>query len=219
MWFSAPGSASSGSGCRCLLAYPSVDPFLREFARRGFSFPRCIYPPKGHTSHSLCCTLLAREGAPHIHKGGRLSRAPIAPSIVRVLVRERIASAPSKHCRCRVTPFKISSAASWPKGTSTSNVTESDVEQPVTLSIHCRCGSMKAFIAATDGAKRISEEQIISSLLALSGSVIRNGYVRSGHFVPKTDADGNDIAGVRLPEVQVPLGTYTGWALRAAPSE
>jgi hypothetical protein len=36
-------------------------------------------------------------------------------------------------------------------------------------------------------------------------------------FVPKTDADGNDIAGIRLPEVQVPLATYTGWALRAAP--
>jgi hypothetical protein len=36
-------------------------------------------------------------------------------------------------------------------------------------------------------------------------------------FVPKTDADGNDIAGVRLPEVQVPIATYTGWALRAAP--
>ena len=34
-------------------------------------------------------------------------------------------------------------------------------------------------------------------------------------FVPKTDADGNDIAGVRLPEVQAPLATYTGWALRA----
>jgi hypothetical protein len=36
-------------------------------------------------------------------------------------------------------------------------------------------------------------------------------------FVPKTDSDGNDIAGVRLPEVQVPLATYTGWALRAGP--
>lgn len=34
-------------------------------------------------------------------------------------------------------------------------------------------------------------------------------------FVPKADADGNDIAGVRLPEVAVPLATYTGWALRA----
>jgi hypothetical protein len=36
-------------------------------------------------------------------------------------------------------------------------------------------------------------------------------------FVPKTDADGNDVAGLRLPEVQVPIATYTGWALRAAP--
>jgi hypothetical protein len=34
-------------------------------------------------------------------------------------------------------------------------------------------------------------------------------------FVPKTDRDGNDIAGVRLPDVTVPLATYTGWALRA----
>jgi hypothetical protein len=34
-------------------------------------------------------------------------------------------------------------------------------------------------------------------------------------FVPRTDSDGNDIAGVRLPDVSVPLGTYTGWALRA----
>ena len=33
-------------------------------------------------------------------------------------------------------------------------------------------------------------------------------------FVPKTDADGNDIAGIRLPEVAVPVATYTGWALR-----
>ena len=34
-------------------------------------------------------------------------------------------------------------------------------------------------------------------------------------FVPKTDPDGNDIAGVRVPDVAVPLATYTGWALRA----
>lgn len=34
-------------------------------------------------------------------------------------------------------------------------------------------------------------------------------------FVPKTDSDGNDIAGIRLPELTVPLATYTGWALRS----
>jgi hypothetical protein len=36
-------------------------------------------------------------------------------------------------------------------------------------------------------------------------------------LIPKTDADGNDIAGIRLPDVAVPLATYTGWGLRAYP--
>ncbi|MGI9165633.1 MAG: alpha/beta hydrolase domain-containing protein [Pyrinomonadaceae bacterium] len=35
-------------------------------------------------------------------------------------------------------------------------------------------------------------------------------------FVPRTDPDGNDIAGIRLPEIAVPLATYTGWGLRGA---
>jgi hypothetical protein len=30
-------------------------------------------------------------------------------------------------------------------------------------------------------------------------------------LVPQVNADGNDVSGVRLPEVAVPLGTYTGW--------
>lgn len=34
-------------------------------------------------------------------------------------------------------------------------------------------------------------------------------------YVPKTDGDGNEIAGIRLPDVAVPRATYTGWALRA----
>jgi hypothetical protein len=34
-------------------------------------------------------------------------------------------------------------------------------------------------------------------------------------LVPKADADGNDVAGIRIPEVAVPVATYTGWALRA----
>jgi len=38
------------------------------------------------------------------------------------------------------------------------------------------------------------------------------GYVV---LVPAVDTDGNDIAGVRAPMVQAPLGTYCGWNLRA----
>ncbi len=37
------------------------------------------------------------------------------------------------------------------------------------------------------------------------------------NLVPKTDVDGNDLAGVRLPDVSVPLATYTGWNLRSVP--
>jgi hypothetical protein len=36
-------------------------------------------------------------------------------------------------------------------------------------------------------------------------------------LVPRADADGNDISGVRTLDVQVPLATYTGWGLRRAP--
>jgi Alpha/beta hydrolase domain len=36
-------------------------------------------------------------------------------------------------------------------------------------------------------------------------------------FIPKTDSDGNDIAGIRLADVTVPVATYTGWALRSGP--
>ncbi len=35
-------------------------------------------------------------------------------------------------------------------------------------------------------------------------------------FVPATDADGNDLGGLRNVNVQVPLGTYTGWNPRKA---
>ena len=35
-------------------------------------------------------------------------------------------------------------------------------------------------------------------------------------YVPAIDADGNEIAGLRLPEQAVPSATTTGWALRSA---
>jgi hypothetical protein len=33
-------------------------------------------------------------------------------------------------------------------------------------------------------------------------------------LVPQVDVDGNERDGVRLPEITVPLATYTGWNLR-----
>ena len=34
-------------------------------------------------------------------------------------------------------------------------------------------------------------------------------------WCPSVDRDGNDVPGVRAPMVAAPLGTYTGWNLRA----
>jgi hypothetical protein len=33
-------------------------------------------------------------------------------------------------------------------------------------------------------------------------------------LVPQVDADGNEVGGIHLPEISVPLATYTGWNLR-----
>ena len=33
-------------------------------------------------------------------------------------------------------------------------------------------------------------------------------------FVPSVDSDGNDESGLRSPDVQAPVGTYTGWSVR-----
>jgi hypothetical protein len=32
--------------------------------------------------------------------------------------------------------------------------------------------------------------------------------------VPKTDADGRDLAGIHLPTLEAPVATHTGWNLR-----
>jgi hypothetical protein len=34
-------------------------------------------------------------------------------------------------------------------------------------------------------------------------------------LVPAVDSDGNEIAGIRLPDVAVPAATFTGWNLRS----
>jgi hypothetical protein len=36
-------------------------------------------------------------------------------------------------------------------------------------------------------------------------------------LVPQVNADGNELAGIRLPDIAVPRGTFTGWNLYKAP--
>ena len=66
--------------------------------------------------------------------------------------------------------------------------------------------------ALAPGANRISARSRVVPPARLD-----NFY---GTLVCAVDADGNEIAGVRLPPIAVPLGTYTGWnAYRAQPCE
>lgn len=47
------------------------------------------------------------------------------------------------------------------------------------------------------------------------GRMIRGTFVPLPFLVPQVDADGNEIAGIRDPEMAVPLATFTGWNFRA----
>jgi hypothetical protein len=42
---------------------------------------------------------------------------------------------------------------------------------------------------------------------------LKNGEYKN--LVSRLDKDGNDLAGIRLPAVQAPVATYTGWNLWA----
>ena len=44
---------------------------------------------------------------------------------------------------------------------------------------------------------------------------LQDGPVYAAH-VPQVDADGNELAGLRLPPIAVPLATYTGWNVFAS---
>ncbi len=56
-----------------------------------------------------------------------------------------------------------------------------------------------------------------------AGARIGNAFLKAGGgagaalplLVPQVDSDGNEQSGIRLPEVAVPLATYTGWNFRS----
>ena len=56
-----------------------------------------------------------------------------------------------------------------------------------------------------------------------AGARMANPFLKGGAgagtklplLVPQVDADGNERTGIRLPEIAVPLATYTGWNFRA----
>ena len=61
-----------------------------------------------------------------------------------------------------------------------------------------------------------------SPRMLTAGARVANPYLKGGAgagaalplLVPAVDEDGNEIAGIRLPDVAVPVATYTGWNFR-----
>lgn len=47
------------------------------------------------------------------------------------------------------------------------------------------------------------------------GDMIKSRFSALPFLVPQVDGDGNELAGIRVPEVSVPLATTTGWNFRA----
>lgn len=62
-------------------------------------------------------------------------------------------------------------------------------------------GSPKALPAAVRGANSLIDQQ------GAPGTPMP-------FLVPQTDKDGIELAGIRLPDIEVPLATYTGWNFR-----
>ncbi len=53
----------------------------------------------------------------------------------------------------------------------------------------------------------------LSGIVANEPPIVGKAYTM---LVPKVDADGNELGGLRSPTITAPRGTYTGWALRRA---
>lgn len=53
---------------------------------------------------------------------------------------------------------------------------------------------------------------------AILGLILLLGTDAGAELVPAVNEDGNEKAGIRLPELAVPLATYTGWNLFNAES-
>jgi hypothetical protein len=47
------------------------------------------------------------------------------------------------------------------------------------------------------------------------GQMFNDKFSALPFLVPQVDSDGNEVAGIRVPEVSVPLATTTGWNFRA----
>ncbi len=74
------------------------------------------------------------------------------------------------------------------------------------------------------GAFPQSSRHVFATVDIKAGGRVRNPQLPGGAgegaelplLVPQVDADGNDLGGISMPDIAVPLGTATGWVFRPA---
>lgn len=63
----------------------------------------------------------------------------------------------------------------------------------------------------------VASPRVLAAAARVSNTLLEGGAGGGAPLpllVPQVDADGNELAGIRLPDVSVPLATFTGWNFR-----
>jgi len=76
---------------------------------------------------------------------------------------------------------------------------------------------VRATVAFPDIPGVVSPRKALAGARGVNSLVAKDGGAGTPLplLVPQVDADGNELAGIRVPEVAVPLATTTGWNFRA----
>jgi hypothetical protein len=60
----------------------------------------------------------------------------------------------------------------------------------------------------------LGRDVALDAIAAIPGATLPDRALLNDALVPAVDADGNDVPGIRLAELQVPVATSTGWNTR-----
>ena len=77
-------------------------------------------------------------------------------------------------------------------------------------------GGVEPEPSTAPGGEQLSTREAVLARFAAEGMATPrlDSFVQPAGPVPAVDGSGNEVGGIRLPEVAVPLGVHTGWNLR-----
>ena len=71
-------------------------------------------------------------------------------------------------------------------------------------------------VPAPEDETSVSREAVLATIRRIPGAAVPKPNLIGKSSVSTVDSDGNETAGIRLPELQVPLATSAGWNVRHA---